>query len=324
VNRTTVTISDGENSFTVKGDVPLTEGFRRYEPQKAVKDTENSQQENTILPSFTKGEIVQIMWNVAEKQTKAPSRYTVDSLNSYLKSPFKSENDMQKNETVDDDSDIYENIKKGMEIGTVATRTAIITNAVKNYKYIALKGGKYYCTEKGAAFIGYLKELKIDLFRDKNVEFNVMIKNVERGKLTMQQAIDKTSEELRNIVDSGIEVQKADNFSSASEIGKCPFCGKELADGKLNYYCVGYKSGCGFKIWKKTNCKFSFQKSGETINYIKQISLTKQNVKSLLSNGQITVSVEEKSGKGKYKITAEFKPDGRNDFVSVGRVAEKK
>lgn len=321
VNRTIVTISNEENVYTLKGDVPLTNGFRRYEPKKQENNDENS-----TLPVFYEGEKIGVQWSVEEKQTKAPPRYTVDSLNAYLKEPFKnsSERNEKDSNEVSDDTELYENIKKGMEIGTVATRTAIITKAVKDYKYLALKGGKYYCTEKGEAFINYLSDLKIDLFRDKNVEFNVMIKNVEIGKLTIQQAIDITAEEIRNIILTDVQVQAAENFNSESEIGKCPFCGKEISDGKSNFYCSGYKEGCQFKIWKKNNCKFSFQKGSETVNYIKQISITKANAKALLKSKQTTVLVEEKNGKGKYKITVEFKPDGRNDFVSLGRILPKK
>ena len=35
-------------------------------------------------------------------------------------------------------------------------------------------------------------------------------------------------------------------------VGKCPVCGKPVYEGKNNYYCGGYREGCGFVIWKTT------------------------------------------------------------------------
>ena len=33
-------------------------------------------------------------------------------------------------------------------------------------------------------------------------------------------------------------------------IGKCPRCGKNVVEGKLNFYCESGKDGCGFTLWK--------------------------------------------------------------------------
>ena len=41
-------------------------------------------------------------------------------------------------------------------------------------------------------------------------------------------------------------------------IGKCPSCGKDILEGKKNYYCSGYKDGCKFVLWKDiTGAKLS-------------------------------------------------------------------
>lgn len=34
-------------------------------------------------------------------------------------------------------------------------------------------------------------------------------------------------------------------------IGKCPWCGKNIYEGNLNFYCESGRDGCGFSIWKE-------------------------------------------------------------------------
>ena len=322
VNRTVIVFTDGTHEFKIKGDTPITPGFRRYEPPKKTDDNE---EDNKTLPSFSPGELVSFSWVIDNKMTKAPPRYTIDSLNAYLKAPFAKSSSAQDNDdSPADDSELYEAVKKGMEIGTVATRTGLITKCVKTYKYLDIKQGKYYCTEKGEAFIGYLHQLNIDLFTERNIEFNMMIKSVELGKETMQHSIDKTADELRRIIAQDVTVSSAQKFTDSNSLGKCPFCGSDVLDGSKNFYCSAYKSGCKFVIFKNTYCHFSFVKDGKEINYTKPMSLTKSNCKALLSSGSTTVSIEEKNGKGKYKIGVTFNPDNKHEFVSIERIREKK
>ena len=77
-------------------------------------------------------------------------------------------------------------------------------------------------------------------------------------------------------------------------------------------------------IFKSSYCKFSFVKDGKVIEYSKPFSVTKANAKALLNGGKTTVSIEEKSGKGKYKIGVTFKPDNKHEFVGIERIPEKK
>ena len=321
VYRTTVTITDGSHEYKLKGDTPITAGFRRYEPKKSE---ENSDDSTPVLPSFSQGELLQITWIIDSKMTKAPPRYTIDSLNTYLKAPFAKAETVNGDDSEADDSELYNAVKKGMEIGSVATRTGIITKTVKQYGYLEIKKNQYYCTDKGAAFIGYLHQLNIDLFLERNVEFNMMLKSVELGTTSMQETIDRTADELRKIISQDVEISSAARFESDDSLGKCPFCGSEVRDGKKNYYCAGYKSGCKFVIFKSSYCKFSFVKDGKVIEYSKPFSVTKANAKALLNGGKTTVSIEEKSGKGKYKVGVTFKPDNKHEFVGIERIPEKK
>lgn len=76
------------------------------------------------------------------------------------------------------------------------------------------------------------------------------------------------------------------NFEEEREsIGKCPLCGKEIAESDKKFYCLGYKEGCNFTLWKNT-------KTGYKEKEIK-FEISKANAKKLL----------KKDGSAKFKVT---------------------
>ncbi len=62
-------------------------------------------------------------------------------------------------------------------------------------------------------------------------------------------------------------------------IGKCPRCGKNILEGRLNFYCESGKEGCGFTLWKKDNHN--------------GITVTAENAKELLG-GKVIVKQKKK------------------------------
>lgn len=323
VLRTTVTFVNGDREYHISGDVIKQKGFMEFEPRKKYEDKgDNDNEDNSAeLPSFVEGEKVEITYISVEKKTQAPPRYTTESLNDFLKCPYKSLID-----DTDNDDEEYRLLLLGCEIGTVATRTDIITKAEKKYKYISVKNNQFYCTDKGAAFISYLKELQIDLFKDKNIDFNCYLKDVYKGSMTVEQVIEKTQAEIVDTFNKDIAVKEVGNKFTApkKEIGKCPFCGSEIIEGKKNYYCAGYKNGCGFKIWHTSYCTFSFVKDGKTIEYVKEIKVNKTNARGFLSDKKQSIikGVQEKNGTGDYTVAIEYDPQGKNKFRSLGRISK--
>lgn len=321
VLRTTVTFLNGDSEFRISGDVVKEKGFMEFEPRKKYEQEDEDGENNGELPRFIEGEKVDVDYISAEKKTQAPPRYTTESLNDFLKCPYKSLIDSSEN-----DDEEYRLLLLGCEIGTVATRTDIITKAEKKYKYISVKNNQFYCTDKGAAFISYLKELQIDLFKDKNIDFNCYLKDVYKGTMTVEQVIEKTQAEIADTFSKDISLSEVGKRFTApkKEIGKCPFCGSDIIEGKKNYYCSGYKSGCGFKIWQKAYCTFSFDKDGKTIEYTKEIKVSKSNARGFLSDKKQSVvkGVQEKNGTGDYTVAIEYDPQGKNRFRSLGRISK--
>ena len=75
-------------------------------------------------------------------------------------------------------------------------------------------------------------------------------------------------------------------FNDREVIGKCPRCGNNVYEGKLNFYCENKE--CEFTLWKKN-------KFWET----KKKEITKAAAKALLSKGKVRVKdlYSEKTGK---------------------------
>ena len=93
--------------------------------------------------------MINICFEPVEKTTTPPKHYTVETLNNYLKNPFKDDKakakELEESGEVDDAED-YKAIFEGLELGTEATRSGIIDNAKKS-KYIELKKD-VKCTEE--------------------------------------------------------------------------------------------------------------------------------------------------------------------------------
>ena len=134
----------GYEQFTLKGITILQRGFLRFD---------DSDRKDKILPALEKGDIVNIDFKPVEKQTSPPRHYTIETLNNYLKNPFREDKaalaEKEKNATSLPDTDENENdeedykaIFEGLELGTEATRTGIIDNARKS-GYIDLKKDVY-------------------------------------------------------------------------------------------------------------------------------------------------------------------------------------
>ena len=90
-----------------------------------------------------------------EKITVAPGKITEEILSNFLENSFRKEIKEAENEEED-----YKAIFEGIEIGTQATKTEIIENAMK-VGYISRKGDVFSIEDKGIKFIETLNLLGI-------------------------------------------------------------------------------------------------------------------------------------------------------------------
>ena len=103
-------------------------------------------------------------------------------------------------------------IFEGLELGTEATRTGIIDNAIKS---------------------GY-----IDL------------KKVFKNTLTVNESVEMAQKEINEVFSQKETTPENDTFNGfyGDVVGTCPLCSKNVLKGRYGYGCSGYKDGCNFRI----------------------------------------------------------------------------
>lgn len=295
LSETTVTFEFNKYEFKIKGISIKKLGFLAYE---------NDLKEKTI-PIFSIGEEIRPNIELLEKFTQPPKHITLEELNNYLKNPFKKECTSEDEE--------YKQMLDGVEIGTVATRGAIIERA-KKLGYIIEKNNTFYIDKKGNDLIKALNELDIDMFKNKTVELSKILKKVYKQELSKEEALKIYSKDLQHIVESAklVNVQKVEIKKVEREIlGKCPKCRKNVYESEKLFYCEDFKN-CSFKIFK--NNKF-FEDKGKKV--------TKSMIKSFLSSKKAKVKgLKKKDGSGKYDATVNMSLNG--DYVNFSLSFDKK
>lgn len=219
---TEVTITVGDYEFVLTGQATIQAGFLEYD---------NTIKRDKEIPAFTEGEELSIKWIAAKKKTTPPKRLTVEALNNYLINPFKSE--------IDDD---YKAVVDGLSIGTQATRTPIIQNAIDS-QYIDCRDNYYFLEDRGEYLINTMDTLDIDLYRDRTVEFNKLLIAVNKGEMEIEEVIDRSKTDLTSIIqkaDQITDIKVCQNNEASTETGfRCPFCNEPIYKGKYGYYCKG-------------------------------------------------------------------------------------
>ena len=251
-DKTEMTVAVGEyEDFALKGTVILERGWMKYD-DSSVKDK--------ILPPLKKGDAVNIDFKPTEKETTPPKHYTIETLNNYLKNPFKEEKAAAKSpEDSDaigaDDAEEYRAVFEGLELGTEATRTGIIDNARKS-GYINLKKDVYTILPGGEFLIESLISMGISMDKYKTAELGRALKKVFHGTMTVDESVALAKEEIAEVFrkkDLPVELD-TDTGKFLDVIGKCPLCGRDVMRYRYSYGCSGYKEGCTFSV-RTSICK---------------------------------------------------------------------
>ncbi|MBQ4036583.1 MAG: topoisomerase C-terminal repeat-containing protein [Clostridia bacterium] len=234
--KTELVLASGElEEFTLKGHVILQKGWTRFDEPKGGEKT---------LPDLKVGDTVPVNFAPVEKETSPPKHYTIETLNNYLKNPFREEKARAEEEEGDDAED-YKAMFEGLELGTEATRTGIIDNAVKS-RYIALKKDVYSILPDGKYLIEQLSLMGISMDKFKTAETGKSLKAVYRGDLEIDGALAVAKGEIARVF--GLEKEESNTGLYGEAVGTCPLCGNEVVKGKYAYGCRGYKEGCAFRV----------------------------------------------------------------------------
>ncbi|MGM9631524.1 MAG: DNA topoisomerase [Eubacteriales bacterium] len=298
VEKSEITIKVGDyEEFSIKGTVIVQKGWTKYDDYT---------QKDKILPKLAKGDEVVINFKPAQKETAPPKHYTIETLNNYLKNPFKDDkaaldekSQSDEGENTDDAED-YKAIFEGLELGTEATRTGIIDNA-RNSQYINLNKDVYTILPGGIFMIESLMRMNITMDKYKTSQLGQALKKVYHGTIEIGDAIKLTEEELSEIFsakDQPVELDTDIGFLG-DVVGPCPLCSGEIRRTKFGYGCSNYK---------ENGCKFSIS------NYILGRSISKSNVRMLLNTGK-TSKIQGFTSKNGKQFSAYLKlQDGKVVF----------
>ena len=288
VSETILTIQVADKEFKLKGTEIIKAGFYVYEPKKF----------DNQLPNLVENEEFEINFLALEKETEPPKKVTESELENYLENPFRKEikeinvESEETEEEIVEDAEDYKNILEGLEVGTVATRTGIISNA-KSYGYITQENSNYSITSKGEKLIQLLDELKINLYKERTVEFSKDLKKVFHNIKTIDDVLGNTWKILNEIIENGKDIKPSVEF--VENIGKCPKCGANIIEKPRTYCCENED----FILWK------------ESRYYKEKFSVSSEDAKKFLANEtvQCTLTSEDKKNRKvnlKMKLNGEY------------------
>lgn len=256
ISRSELTVRVGSEEkpledFTLKGSVILEPGWTKFD---------DSSQKDKVLPKLEKGEPVTIDFKPVEKETAPPRHYTIETLNNYLKNPFREEKAKAKEKAENatdtepdddtmgsDDAEDYRAIFEGLELGTEATRTGIIENA-KRSRYIQLSKDTYTILPDGIFLIESLKQMQINMDKYKTSQLGQALKKVYHGTMTIDESVQMAEGEIREVFSHAKEGDESNTGFFKEPVGTCPLCGKEVLRYSNFYGCSGYGQGCKFFI----------------------------------------------------------------------------
>ena len=238
--KTEIMIGVGEcEDYTLKGTVIVEPGWTKYDDASRL---------TRILPDIKKGDTVNIDFKPVQKETSPPKHYTIETLNNYLKNPFREEKAAAA-DSPEDDTEDYKAMFEGLELGTEATRTGIIGNAIKS-KYIELKKDVYKILPDGEYLIETLGDMKISMDKYKTSYMGQVLKCVYRGEMTVDESVEIAENEIMEVFNSPVNDRESPEYNGffGEKIGVCPVCEGDVMRGRYGYGCGNYKNGCKFRI----------------------------------------------------------------------------
>lgn len=229
--------------------------------KKKSKKKQDEEKEEEIIPALTEGQqIDEVQLSSKEKSTQPPKPYTEDTLLSAMENAMKTLEDEELRKEV-----------AGAGLGTPATRAGIIERIIKT-GFIERKGKNLVPTEKAYEIVEAVPEkVKSAIL---TAEWEQKLEQIYKGETTSKEFIEGIEQFVSELV-GGYKEDCVYDESGKEIIGSCPRCGKNIYEGRQNYYCEGGKE-CGFTIWKEDKFFLSKRKP-----------LTKPMVKRFLEKGRI-------------------------------------
>ncbi|WP_454954398.1 DNA topoisomerase [Fusobacterium hwasookii] len=288
----------------------LEPGYTKYFKVLDDEDNENEEEidnkKENDLSKIPAGEyqieVSQSNFFIEEKETVAKKPYTEATLIKDLNNIAKYVKDPEIRELLKSKDKDKKDVNGS--IGTTATIPGILEGLIEK-GFLTRKEEKIVSTELAKEYLKILPEsLKTP---DVTALWWSIQEKIARGEAKVEDLTLSVLEDVKSIINSEHKTISSEFSRQKQEkevIGKCPKCGNPIYEGEKNFYCSGYKAGCDFKLWKKI----------KVFNQ-KEVTITKQDAKTLLNKGTIAITgLTNKAGK-KYK--ANFKLEVSDKYVNL-------
>lgn len=254
ISTTTVLGKVDKVEFKVTGKQILKPGWRVVFGAEVKEEEANPQEENAVLPEFTKGESGPHQPVLKETWTTPPKPYTEATLLRAMETAGK---------LVDND-ELRDALKEN-GIGRPSTRAAIIETLFKR-NYIRKERKSLYPTATGKELIGTIHE---ELLKSAELTglWEKKLRQIERGTYEARTFLEELKQMVNQIVLNVLSDSTARRITIESKPTEkkekkerkprkprapklvCPLCKKgTILRGKTAYGCSEYKNGCQFRL----------------------------------------------------------------------------
>jgi len=273
-------LSCGGYTFAASGKSVLKNGWKDFEDafKRSFKTTEDKEQEDKKLPELSEGQTFDgVQTKISEHYTTPPKHFTEDSLLSAM--------ERAGNEDMSDDVE-----RKGL--GTPATRADIIEKLVKD-GFVKREKKQMIPTEDGMKLITVLP----DVVKSPKLtaDWENALTLVAKGEMEREDFMADIEAMVSDLIHTYHEVSDEQKKMFAQEqkvLGKCPNCGGEVVKGKYGAFC---KNKCGMNVSR-----------------IMGVSLSDEQVESLLDGKKTLLKgLTSKAGK---KYDAYIIPSGTEEY----------
>lgn len=288
--KTTVTVVIEDVEFSLVGKEIIDQSWKAF-----VKESKD-----VILPSFERGELIDMELMMHEGKVQSPKRLTEGNLITMMKYANKrlTDDEIETLESAD------EPITSKFQLATDATRHTIISK-LKEMDYVVLKSKKIHLTPKGEILCKAIEGTLL-ASPEMTAKWEAFLEKIASGERTSEQFIDgiktfveKLINEAPALIDKQITQEAVQAVLHEETFGLCPLC----KNGKIKH--VRSKE-YDFYACSEKGCKQTFSS-----NYLSK-KITEAQLKKLLSKGQTDVI---KGFKGKAEkpfdayLTLEMKGD---------------
>ena len=273
-------LSCGGYTFATSGKSILKNGWKDFEDafKRSFKTTEDKEQEDKKLPELSEGQTFDgVQTKISEHYTTPLKHFTEDSLLSAM--------ERAGNEDMSDDVE-----RKGL--GTPATRADIIEKLVKD-GFVKREKKQMIPTEDEMKLITVLP----DVVKSPKLtaDWENALTLVAKGEMEREDFMGDIETMVSGLIHTYHEVSDEQKKMFAQEqkvLGKCPNCGGEVVKGKYGAFC---KNKCGMNVSR-----------------IMGVSLSDEQVESLLAGKKTLLKgLTSKAGK---KYDAYIIPSGTEEY----------